>query len=90
MVCPPYQRAVRLSAAATQNWQQVDGYYSGKGVDILNLPLSRYLSVIHTWAMQAQSQEDAEKWERDLDKRIPGQVHYEVDVEAELAQLKNM
>lgn len=87
MVGPPYQAAVRLSATAAGNWGQIDGYYSGRGVNILTLPFSRFLNVIYVWATSNQSQEDAEKWIAKLDSPLPGQTTSRKSAEDELAQL---
>ena len=89
MVSPPYQRAVRLSATATGNWQSIDGYYSGQGIDLLRLPFSRFLSVVFVWAMTNLPEEDGKKWQAELDKPIPGQQS-KYNADAELAQIKNM
>lgn len=87
MVGPPYQAAVRLSAVATSNWTQIDGYYSGKGVDVLRLPFSRFLNVIYVWATSNQSQEDADKWVAKLNLPLPGQMQTDESADDELAQL---
>lgn len=85
---PPYEAAVRLSEAAIGNWQGVDGHYSGQGVDILRLPLSRFLSVIYVWCMERV--EDAEKWDARLNDPLPGPTHRRrrnMSARDELAQL---
>ena len=87
MVRPPYQTAVRLSATATGNWTRIDGTYAGKGVNILDLPFSRFLSVIYVWALSNQSQEDGEKWEAQLAVPLPGQPETSQSADDELAQL---
>ena len=84
-----YQTAVRLSATATSNWQRIDGHFSGQGIDILTLPLSRFLSVIYVWAMEHQSEEDAERWEAELDKPLPYQSELSL-VEDEMKQLEQL
>lgn len=90
MVGKPYQKAYRLSATATGNWQKIDGYYSGKGIDLLHLSFPRYLNVIYSWAMTNQTQEAAEKWEMELTSPLPGQKETDSYAQAELDQIKNM
>lgn len=89
MVGPPYEAAVRLSATATSNWQSIDGDYSGKGVDILTLPFSRFLSVIYVWAIEHMSAEDGEKWKAMLTAPIPGHER-RTDGLNEIDQLNNL
>ena len=87
MVGKSYQAAVRLSATASGNWTLIDGTYAGKGVNILDLPFSRFLNVIYVWATTNQSQEDAEKWIAQLELPLPGEPETSQSADDELAQL---
>ena len=89
MVCPPYQTAVRLSALAAVNWPVIDGEFSGKGFDILTLPLHRFLSVIYAWAVERMSSEDRAKFDMEISKPIKGTPD-RTSPEDEMAQLKNL
>jgi hypothetical protein len=84
----PYQKAVRLSAVAASNWERIDGFYAGKGVNILDLPFSRFLSVVYVWATERMSSEDAEKFDQELLKPLRGQELTEDDRQLELEQLR--
>jgi hypothetical protein len=66
-----FPEAVRLACVAAGNWRQIDGHYSGKGVDLLALPLPRFLNVIYDWAMNHQSEEDALRWSETLASPLP-------------------
>lgn len=93
MVRPPYEAAVRLSALAAGNWARIDGHYSGQGTDLLDLPFSRFLSVIYVWALEHMTSEDGEKFERTLEDPLPGLAasrERRIDPQAELDQLKNL
>lgn len=81
-----YQVAVRLSGTATSNWERIDGQYSGQGTDILTLPLARFLNVVYVWAMEHMSEEDAEKWEAELERPLPNQSDRNI-AETEIAQM---
>lgn len=70
MVGKSYQASVRLSETAVHNWARIDGEYTGKGVDLLALPFPRFLNVVYVWALEHQSQEDAEAWVAGLEKPI--------------------
>ena len=85
MVGPPYPRAVRLAITAASNWPRIDGQFTGQGVDILRLPLSRFLSVVEHWALERMSSEDAEQWLAELDLPLPGS-----EGEDEMEQLKHL
>lgn len=74
MVGSPYQTAVRLSATAASNWQAIDGVYSGKGVDLFSLPLSRFLSVVYVWALEHMEEDEGRRWQEELKKPLPGQA----------------
>jgi hypothetical protein len=89
MVRPPYQTAVRLSAVAASNWPEIDGEYTGKGIDLLRLhSFSRFLSVIYVWALARQSQEDAEHWKLTLMMPVKGQKLNTDSPEDEMKQLQ--
>ena len=90
MVRPPYQTAARLSATAASNWQGIDGTYSGKGVDILKLPLSRFLSVVFTWCVERLTEEDRMRWLAELEAPLPEQENSAAVRKAELEQLKHL
>jgi hypothetical protein len=86
-----YQAAVRLSVTATSNWRAIDGYYSGQGVDLLALPWDRFLNVIYAWAMEHQSDEDAQRWAAELDLPLPGSSSSSDELDPnEMDQLNNL
>jgi hypothetical protein len=87
VVGPPYPRAVRLALTAAGNWARIDGQYAGQGVDLLDLPFSRFLNVVQVWALERLSGEDAERWLDELDRPLPGQPD-RFNGEDEMEQLK--
>jgi hypothetical protein len=87
VVRPPYPRTVRLASTATSYWARIDGQYTGQGVDLLSLPLSRFLNVVQAWALERMSGEDAEQWLIELDTPLPGDEFNEED---EMEQLKHL
>jgi hypothetical protein len=88
VVGPPYPRNVRLALTATGNWTRIDGQYSGQGVELLNLPFSRFLSVVEHWALERMTGEDAERWLAELDRPLPGTPDGQFSEEDEMEQLK--
>lgn len=71
----PYTAAVELARWAGQPgiWHQLDGEYTGRGVDIRRLPFDRFLNLVYAEMLQRlrvrdrQSPEDARK---SLDLRL--------------------
>lgn len=81
MVRPPYEAAVRLSAAAIGNWDALDGYHSGQGVDLLRLPPSRFFNVVMYWV--ASRIENPEVWLGRLADPLPGRARRRSEVVAQ-------
>lgn len=92
MVRPPYQTAARLSGTAAVNWVQIDGTYSGQGVNILHLPFHRFLNVVFAWCAERIPEEDRERWLVELETPLPSQSirSDEAEAQAEIDQLKNL
>ena len=51
-------------------------WLDGRGVDILAYPFSRFLSVIHVWAMSRMEEKDGAIWKAKLDAPIPAVEKY--------------
>ena len=74
MVGKSFRRAVRLAQITIGNWDRLDGTYTAQtGRSLLTLPVHRLLNVTYVWALERQAQDDAEAWDKDLDKPFPGE-----------------
>lgn len=71
MVGKSFPAAVRLAQTAASNWARIDGAHPG--VDLLTLPLRRWLNVVYVWALEHMSDEDARAWEQKLNDPLPGE-----------------
>lgn len=60
MVHFPYGAVVRLFGIAALHWRKIDGACARAGFDPLDLPLSRFLSLVLQWT---QEHTDPENWE---------------------------
>lgn len=61
-----YGAVVRLFAVAAQHWHAIDGPCAGRGVDLLDLPLTRFLNYILSWVQEHTSTEDWKQVEEEL------------------------
>lgn len=67
----PYQIALRLYAIAAERWAEIDAAYSG--VDILRLPIHRFLNYVYAWCVERINPEKLEQWQWELEQPLPGQ-----------------
>jgi hypothetical protein len=72
VVWPPYQLVARLYAAAIHNWPAVEG--SHPNVDLLRLPMHKFLSVIWIWCLERVKPEDQEEWRMMMEAPFPGEA----------------
>jgi hypothetical protein len=59
--------ADRLVAVAAANWAMLDGGTARRGVDLLALPLDRFLAAVYAWRIENATKEDREEFLRWLE-----------------------
>ena len=75
---PPYRAVIRIFLIAEIRWPEIDAAYPG--VDLLRLPVHRFLNYVYSWALQriakfASSNEEVEAWiESIYNEPLPGEV----------------
>lgn len=84
MVLGPYRVVQRLFGIAGDRWAVIDGEAAFRGVNLLDLPLHRFLNAIYYWAIQRV--EDAEQFHSVLYEPVAGEAVKVTaqDVKAEL------
>lgn len=64
MVRPPYPEAVRLYYIASEHWEHLEADYPQ--VDLMRLPVRKFLNVVMRWAMGQIEPKDREEWRRKM------------------------
>jgi hypothetical protein len=84
MVHFSYGAVLRLLGIAALHWRAIDGACAREGVDPLDLPLSRFLSLILSWTQEHTKPEDWDMVEAEIfaplvfDRRDPDNVSQSV------------
>lgn len=80
---------------AADRWQDLDGWCASRNVDSLELEIDRFVNLVYYWATRNMSEEDRQKFDRDLSKPVRGSAASQVEQatgkwsrEAELAQFR--
>jgi hypothetical protein len=70
----PYQAVVRLVRYAAHYWHAIDGEAALRGVNLLELPMRRFLAAIYHWLMEhtAPKEEDRLRLHEELHSPLPG------------------
>jgi hypothetical protein len=71
VVRPPYRRAVRLYSIADARWPHIDAAYPD--VDLLSLPVDRFLNLVYAWSASRVAPDRYEQWEKEMDDPLPGE-----------------
>lgn len=77
----PYEVALRLYAIAAERWAEVDPSYPG--VDLLRLPVHRFLNYVYAWCVARIDPEKLEQWHWELNQPLPGRERVITDAQAE-------
>ena len=77
---PPYAGVVRLFYIAQDRWPEIDGQASLNGVDLMSLPIYRFINAIYAWSLERV--EDRQKFDDAIFAPIAGRVT-DADVERE-------
>jgi hypothetical protein len=88
VVGPPYFIAARLFYAAITHWDKIDGQAALKGVDLLALPMHRFLNAIHYWMLERV--ENVDVYEYNLTKPPPGTRVTERVIQGELDAFQSL
>lgn len=65
----PYRVAVRLHAVAVERWAELDAAYIT--VDLVRLPLDRFLNCVYAWCIERIPEERVEEWVFQLNAPFP-------------------
>lgn len=72
MVRPPYEVALRLGYIAAERWVEIDGEAAYHGVDLIGLPLDRFLNAVYYWIIQRIEPDDLPMFLTRLYEPLPG------------------
>lgn len=68
----PYQVVVRLVQWAAVNWTIIDGGLARVDVDLMKLPIRRFLAAIYTMLLDTMKPDDRERFVTELYEPMPG------------------
>jgi hypothetical protein len=77
----PYQVALRLYAIAEERWAEVDAAYPS--VDLLRLPIHRFLNYVYAWCLERVEAEKLEQWRWEMNQPLPGREKDVTDAQVE-------
>lgn len=74
---------LRLYGVAEDHWSYIEPFYPG--VDLISMPIYRFLNYIWNWAAQHVPQDKFEMWVMEMEAPIPGMERQvsQTDLEAE-------
>lgn len=70
VVRPPYQAVARLCVNAEHYWARIDGEAVWEGINLLDLPIDRFLNAIETWMIKRVK--DVDRFLYEINKPVAG------------------